>query len=220
MEGRALTAEGSPAGPGARPRRAIVTDVPNHGSRAPMDEVLLERQVSPIADLVHRTHRCIAYVHHRDMDAKVASNVRRHFPEALAVAQGGEGTIVAMGILAASIPVILKTEEGLHEVRRVLIDVGRGLRLTRAQLFWKIQFPAAVPAIFTGIRLGLVFALINVVGIEFLINFGGLGQLINELAERYDLAGTYAAIGFVILISVVFFIATERAERWLTSADS
>ena len=31
--------------------------------------------------------------------------------------------------------------------------------------------------------------MINIVGVEFLINFGGLGQLINELAERYDLPG-------------------------------
>ena len=43
----------------------------------------------------------------------------------------------------------------------------------------------------------MIFALINIVGVEFLINFGGLGQLINDLAERYDLPGTYAAICFV-----------------------
>ena len=47
--------------------------------------------------------------------------------------------------------------------------------------------------------------MINIVGVEFLINFGGLGQLINELAERYDLPGTYGAILFVILVSIVFF---------------
>ena len=41
--------------------------------------------------------------------------------------------------------------------------------------------------------------MINIVGVEFLINFGGLGQLINELAERYDLPGTYGAICFVVL---------------------
>ena len=64
-------------------------------------------------------------------------------------------------------------------------------------------------------RLGLIFAMINIVGVEFLINFGGLGQLINELAERYDLPGTYGAIVFVVLTSVVFFDVTLRIERWL-----
>jgi NitT/TauT family transport system permease protein len=128
-------------------------------------------------------------------------------------------TITMMGFVAGLAPVILKTIEGLSGTRRVLVNVGRSFKLTETQLFWKILFPAALPNIFVGLRLGMIFALINVVGVEFLINFGGLGQLINELAERYDLAGTYAAICFVVLISVVFFMFTEKAERWLMPAN-
>jgi len=124
-------------------------------------------------------------------------------------------TIIMMGFVAALPPVILKTIEGISGTRKVLVNVGRSFNLTPAQQFWKILFPAALPTIFVGVRLGLIFALINIVGVEFLINFGGLGQLINELAERYDLAGTYAAICFVILVSVLFFMALEKAERWL-----
>jgi NitT/TauT family transport system permease protein len=128
-------------------------------------------------------------------------------------------TIIMMGFVAGLAPVILKTVEGLAGTRRVLIDVGKSFKLSAWQLYWKILFPAALPSIFVGIKLGMIFALINIVGVEFLINFGGLGQLINELAERYDLAGTYAAICFVILVSVLFFMATERVERWLRPLD-
>jgi NitT/TauT family transport system permease protein len=128
-------------------------------------------------------------------------------------------TIVMMAFVAGLPPVILKTIEGLSVTRRVLINVGRSFKLTESQMFWKILFPAALPTIFVGLKLGLIFALINVVGVEFLINFGGLGQLINDLAERYDLPGTYAAICFVILVSVVFFVVIERIERWLRPAD-
>jgi len=124
-------------------------------------------------------------------------------------------TIVAIGFAAGLAPVILKTVEGLAGARPVLIDVGRSFKLTSSQQFWKILLPAALPSIFVGLRLGLIFAMLNIVGVEFLINFGGLGQLINELAERYDLPGTYGAICFVILVSIVFFDATERLERWL-----
>ncbi len=127
-------------------------------------------------------------------------------------------TIIMIGVVAALPPMILKTLEGLSAVREVLVDVGRSFRLTPVQMFWKILLPSALPSIFVGVRLGLIFALINIVGVEFLINFGGLGQLINELAERYDLAGTYAAIGFVILVSVCVFLTTERLERWLIRA--
>jgi NitT/TauT family transport system permease protein len=114
-------------------------------------------------------------------------------------------TIIMMGFVAGLPPVILKTIEGLSGTRRVLINVGRSFNLTGPQLFAKILFPAALPTIF--------------VGVEFLINFGGLGQLINDLAERYDLPGTYAAISFVILVSVCFFVVTEWIERWLRPVD-
>jgi ABC-type nitrate/sulfonate/bicarbonate transport system permease component len=124
-------------------------------------------------------------------------------------------TIVMIGFVAGLPPVILKTVEGLAGTRKVLLDVGRSFRLDDGQLFRKVLLPAALPSIFVGLRVGLIFALINIVGVEFLINFGGLGQLINELAERYDLPGMYAAIGFVILASVVFFVACGRAGRVL-----
>ena len=128
-------------------------------------------------------------------------------------------TIIMMGFFAALPPVILKTIEGMSSTRKVLVNVGRSFNLTPTQQFWKIMFPAALPTIFVGVRLGLIFALINIVGVEFLINYGGLGQLINDLAERYDLAGTYAAICFVILVSVLFFMTLEKAERWLRPID-
>jgi NitT/TauT family transport system permease protein len=128
-------------------------------------------------------------------------------------------TIIMMGFLSGLPAVILKTIEGMATTRKVLVDVGRSFNLTPSQQFWKILLPAALPTIFVGVRLGLVFALINVVGTEFLINYGGLGQLITDLAERYDLAGTYAAICFVILVSVTFFMALERIERWLRPVD-
>ncbi len=128
-------------------------------------------------------------------------------------------TIIMIGFIAALPPVILKTIEGIAGTRKVLVNVGRSFNLTSTQQFWKILFPAALPTIFVGLRLGLIFALINIVGVEFLINYGGLGQLIEDLAERYDLPGTYAAICFVILVSVLFFMALEKIERWLRPVD-
>jgi NitT/TauT family transport system permease protein len=137
------------------------------------------------------------------------------YPLFLVIFGRSEKTIIMMGFVAGLPAVILKTIEGLAGTRRVLINVGRSFKLTEIQLFTKILFPAALPTIFVGLRLGMIFALINIVGVEFLINFGGLGQLINDLAERYDLPGTYAAICFVILVSVVFFALTDRVEKWL-----
>lgn len=124
-------------------------------------------------------------------------------------------TIIVIGFASALAPVILKTIEGFAAVHQVLLQVGRSMQLSRGQEIWLILLPVALPDIFTGLRLALVFALTNVVGVEFLINFGGLGQLINDLAERYDLPGTWGAIGLVVLISVLFFVLLDGGERWL-----
>src|SRR5512147_2328626 len=80
-------------------------------------------------------------------------------------------TIIMMGFFAALPPVILKTIEGMSHTRKVLVNVGRSFNLTSTQQFWKIMLPAALPTIFVGVRLGLIFALINIVGVEFLINY-------------------------------------------------
>ena len=151
--------------------------------------------------------------------ALAAAPIVLMYPLFLVIFGRSATTIVMIGFVAGLAPVILKTIEGLAGTRRVLIDVGLSFRLSPARQFWKILLPAALPSVFVGLKLGLIFAMINIVGVEFLINFGGLGQLINELAERYDLPGTYGAILFVILASIVFFEAAERLERWLRPAQ-
>ena len=128
-------------------------------------------------------------------------------------------TIIVMSVITGLAPIIIKTTEGLLSVRPVLMNVGRSLKMSDSQMFWKILMPAALPVLFSGIRLSWTFVLISVVGIEFLINLGGLGQLINDLAERYDMPGTYAAIGFVIIVSVIFFMLLERVETWLRPSN-
>ncbi len=124
-------------------------------------------------------------------------------------------TVVVIAFASALPPVVLQTVAGFAAVRPVLLAVGRSLGLGRAAEFRRVLLPAALPSVFTGLRLALMFGLINVVGVEFLINLGGLGALINDLSERYDLAGTWAAIGFVVLVSVLFFVALDGGERWL-----
>jgi ABC-type nitrate/sulfonate/bicarbonate transport system permease component len=124
-------------------------------------------------------------------------------------------TIVVMSVCTGITSIILKTKEGLDGARRVLVDVGRSFGLTQSQLFWKIMLPSAVPTIATGVRLGVIYCLISVVGVEFLINFGGLGELIDDLADRWEIPSMFGTILFVMLTSVGFFYVTGRIERWL-----
>jgi NitT/TauT family transport system permease protein len=150
--------------------------------------------------------------------ALAAAPIVLAFPLFLVLFGRGSLTVIVIAFAYGLAPIVLKTLEGLIETRRVLINVGKSLNMTETQMFWKILFPSAIPSIFTGIRLSWTFCVIAVIGVEFLVNLGGLGQLINDLAERYDMPGTYAGIGFVILVSVIFFIVLEWIEKWLQPA--
>jgi ABC-type nitrate/sulfonate/bicarbonate transport system permease component len=140
------------------------------------------------------------------------------YPLFLVIFGRNSATIVAMGVVGCLPPIILKAKEGLDGVRPVLLNVGRAYGLSRWAMFSMIQFPAALPTIFSGVRIGLLFAIINVVGVEYLIVFGGLGQMISDLGDRFEIPGMYAGILFVVLVSICFFFITEKIEKWLLSS--
>jgi ABC-type nitrate/sulfonate/bicarbonate transport system permease component len=124
-------------------------------------------------------------------------------------------TLIAMAFIPGVIPIIIQTRQGLLHTPQTLINVGRSFNVTRRDLFWKIMLPAAVPSMFTGMRIGLMYALVTVVAIEYLIDFGGLGRVVSEMYFRFDIPGTYASILFVVFVSMLFYFSLNQVERWL-----
>ena len=127
-------------------------------------------------------------------------------------------TLIVMGFIPGSIPIIIQTRQGLLGVSRTLLNVGHSFNVSDREMFWKIQLPSAVPTIFTGIRIGVMYTLVNIVAIEYLIDFGGLGRIVSEMYFRFDTPGTYASILAVIFVSVFFYWGFGRVEKWLRPA--
>jgi len=127
-------------------------------------------------------------------------------------------TLIVMGAIPGCIPIIIQTRQGLLGVSQTLINVGRTFNTPERVLFWKIMLPAAVPAVFTGIKVGVMYTLVNIVAIEYLVDFGGLGRVVSEMYFRFEIPSTYASILAVIAVSVFFFWGFGRIERWLRPA--
>lgn len=137
------------------------------------------------------------------------------YPLFLVLFGRGPLTIGMIGFLSGVIPVILKTYEGFSAVPIVLVNVARSFNLSERALLAKVLLPGALPVVFTGLRLAFIYTTINVVGLEYLVNFGGLGFLVGTMYDRYDIPAMYAAVAFVLLISMLGFSAAERLERRL-----
>ncbi len=127
-------------------------------------------------------------------------------------------TLIVMGFIPGSIPIIIQTRQGLLGVSQTLVNVGLSFNLTEREMFWKVQLPSAVPTIFTGIRIGVMYTLVNIVAIEYLTDFGGLGRIVSEMYFRFDTPGTYASILTVIFVSVLFYWGFGKVEKWLRPA--
>jgi NitT/TauT family transport system permease protein len=137
------------------------------------------------------------------------------FPLFLVLFGRGYATTIFVGFIAAVIPITLKTREAFAAVPKVLLDVGRSFKLPERGLVRRVAFPAAVPGIFTGLRLGLIYALVNIIGMEFLIDFGGLGRIASEMYFRFEIPGMYVAIILIVLVSWTFLAVLSRLETWL-----
>jgi len=137
------------------------------------------------------------------------------YPLFLVVMGRGLHTVAVMSFIAGVSPVILSTYRGLRGIPEVYLRVAKSFNMPQRDVYWKVLLPSALPSIFTGIRLTLIYVMINVVAIEFLMAIGGLGFLVGHLYDRYDIPGMYAAVLFVILASVLFFYAIDKGEKWL-----
>src|SRR5881397_397393 len=86
----------------------------------------------------------------------------------------GEAAFVLTAATSAFFQIVISTLAGVQTMDPRLLEVGRNYGAHGPRLFWKIILPAALPAIFTGLRLGL--ALVALVAVEFIAAKSGLGH--------------------------------------------
>ncbi|NMN68790.1 ABC transporter permease [Rhizobium sp. 57MFTsu3.2] len=131
----------------------------------------------------------------------------------------GEQAKVVFVALAAFIPIALNTYDGIKDAPSELVEVGRALRFRPWQRVARIYLPSALPAIATGIHLGLIYSWLATVGAEYFLAVGpGIGGLVIAGRERFDMA--LVMVGVIILGLVGFSLnrlagaAEARLLRW------
>ncbi len=115
----------------------------------------------------------------------------------------GEQAKIVFVALACFIPVVLNTYDGMRDAPKDLLEVGSALHFNARQRFLRIYLPSAMPAIATGIHLGLIYSWLATVGAEYFLAVGpGIGGLVIAGRERFDMA--MVMVGVMILGLVGF----------------
>lgn len=125
------------------------------------------------------------------------------YPIILLVFGLGMSAKVAFGAIHGIIPVALFTLSAVRGTKPILVKTGRVLKLSKPAMVRSILFPAAVPEIFTGLRVGFSLTLIGTVLGEMFASQHGLGHLLMNAIGLYNVE---------VIMSVTFLLVVFAAS--------
>jgi ABC-type nitrate/sulfonate/bicarbonate transport system permease component len=127
----------------------------------------------------------------------------------------GIGPKVAVAALVAFFPIVVTTVDGLRAADRELLDLLRAMGAGGWQRFRLAKAPAALPALFSGARIGVAVAVIGAVFGEYVGAKAGLGYLMNISSGRLLTARVFACIVVLAVMAVGLFGLVGLLERLL-----
>ncbi len=120
---------------------------------------------------------------------------------------------ILVAVLIVFFPIMVNVLGALRAVDPDLINLARSFKARRSQIFWKIEFPASMPALFSGLRVGATLAVIGVVVGEMVGGNIGLGYLLVFGEGSANTAMVFVSILLLTLIGVLAYVAVIVLER-------
>lgn len=126
---------------------------------------------------------------------------------------------VVICALIVFFPVAIATMVGVRAVDARLLELARSLRATRWQVVTTLEIPAALPAIFGGLRVGVTLAVVGAIVAEWTGADRGLGLLVNlARGSLFDIPLLFATLLTIALLGIVLYALVVLVERTLVGA--
>jgi NitT/TauT family transport system permease protein len=120
---------------------------------------------------------------------------------------------ILVAVLIVFFPIMVNVLTAMRTVDRDLISLARSFTATRLAIFWKVEFRAAMPALFSGLRIGSTLAVIGVVVGELVGGNAGLGYLLVFGEGAANTPMVFAAIVLLTAIGILAYLMVVLVER-------
>lgn len=120
---------------------------------------------------------------------------------------------VAMAVMIAFFPVMVNAITGLRAVDRDSLEMMRSLSATEWQVFRLVRLPTALPYVFAGLDIAIVFSLLAAIVAEFVGAQSGMGNLIMQMNSALDVAGVFAVLIILSAVGVALHLMVVTVER-------
>ncbi|MFL9927284.1 ABC transporter permease subunit [Herbaspirillum lusitanum] len=127
----------------------------------------------------------------------------------------GAAPIIAIAVLLAVVTMITATLNGLDRIPASLRKTALVLRLTPWQSAVRVKLPAALPYLFTGVKLVVAYAFIGVIASEFILSGSGVGYAIGYAYNNFENDDMYALMFLVLVTVTVVNILLNALDRRL-----
>jgi putative hydroxymethylpyrimidine transport system permease protein len=112
-------------------------------------------------------------------------------------------------------PIVVSAADGLHSVDTELVRMMRTLHGSRFAIFRRVEFPAALPAIFSGLRIAATYAAVGAVFGEWAGSSSGLGFVMLQAQPALATGRIFAAVLILSAIALALYALVTVAERLL-----
>lgn len=121
----------------------------------------------------------------------------------------GIGSKVVLVALLVFFPLMINSLAGFKSVEAELLELLRSLSASRWQVFRTVQVPTALPYIFAGLEMGVVYSFIGAVVGEFVGGTQGLGVQVLQLNAAMDVSGMFAVL---IILAAMGAVASKLLQ--------
>jgi|SRR3981081_1544281 ABC-type nitrate/sulfonate/bicarbonate transport system permease component len=125
----------------------------------------------------------------------------------------GETSKIVMVAIGAFYPIVINTAAGVRQIPPILLDVGKNFQASRIRMFTTIALPGALPLVMTGIKLGAGMSLVLIAIAEMVGAKNGLGYMIWNAWEIFDVTTMYVGLFVIALIGFILNLAIDFIER-------
>jgi NitT/TauT family transport system permease protein len=129
---------------------------------------------------------------------------------------------MAVAVIAAYItffPVTINTMRGLQSPNPMALELMHSYAASKWEIMWKLRFPAALPYIFTALKVSATASVVGAIIGELPSSIrDGLGRAILDFSSDYSLISTpklWAAIIMAAVIGIIFFVIISLIERFV-----
>ncbi len=110
---------------------------------------------------------------------------------------------ITLVVITTFFPIAVGLLDGYKSVDPDAIDLMRAMGANRAQIFYHVKFPAALPHFFSGLKISASYAVVGGVISEWLGGFEGLGVYMTRVRKGYAFDKMFAVIVLIVIISLL-----------------